>query len=63
MDSVYETLPFDDLDGGVWKQGWNVTYKPDSWSAESPLNVWVVSTHFHFNFFQTDRILWRHPNH
>lgn len=41
MNEVYRTLPFDDPDGGVWKQGWDVTYD-EQWSAAEPLNIFVV---------------------
>lgn len=41
MNEVYRTLPFDDPDGGVWKQGWEIKYD-EQWTAEEPLNIFVV---------------------
>ncbi|KAL2621609.1 hypothetical protein R1flu_001814 [Riccia fluitans] len=38
---LYEEIEFLDLDGGVWKQGWNVQYKGDEWDHEK-LKVFVV---------------------
>ena len=41
MPSVYEELAFANVDGGVWKQGWDVKYtKADA--TGSKLNVFVV---------------------
>lgn len=37
-----ESLPFDDIDGGVWKQGFDITYNPSEWNANSKLNVIIV---------------------
>ena len=34
-------MPFDNIDGGVWKQGWNVQYSHDAFETE-PLQVFVV---------------------
>lgn len=41
MLDVYSLLKFDNPDGGVWKQGFDITYEPDEWASE-PLQVFVV---------------------
>ncbi|XP_006876984.1 PREDICTED: alpha-mannosidase 2-like [Chrysochloris asiatica] len=41
MLDVYSLIPFDNPDGGVWKQGFDITYKTDEWDTE-PLQVFVV---------------------
>uniref|UniRef100_A0A8D0AL56 Alpha-mannosidase n=1 Tax=Sander lucioperca TaxID=283035 RepID=A0A8D0AL56_SANLU len=41
MLDVYSILKFDNPDGGVWKQGFDITYEPDEWDYE-PLQVFVV---------------------
>ncbi|MEE6503414.1 hypothetical protein FKM82_004822, partial [Ascaphus truei] len=41
MIDVYSQLPFENVDGGVWKQGFDITYDPQEWDAE-PLQVFVV---------------------
>uniref|UniRef100_A0A674PQ10 Alpha-mannosidase n=1 Tax=Takifugu rubripes TaxID=31033 RepID=A0A674PQ10_TAKRU len=41
MLDVYSLLKFDNPDGGVWKQGFDITYEPDEWDRE-PLQVFVV---------------------
>uniref|UniRef100_A0A8C6MJ64 Alpha-mannosidase n=1 Tax=Nothobranchius furzeri TaxID=105023 RepID=A0A8C6MJ64_NOTFU len=41
MLDVYSLLKFDNPDGGVWKQGFDITYEPDEWDNE-PLQVFVV---------------------
>ncbi|XP_068944256.1 alpha-mannosidase 2 [Petaurus breviceps papuanus] len=41
MLNVYSLLPFDNPDGGVWKQGFDITYENNEWDSE-PLQVFVV---------------------
>lgn len=41
MLDVYSLLKFDNPDGGVWKQGFDITYEPNEWDNE-PLQVFVV---------------------
>uniref|UniRef100_A0A8B9KQE2 Alpha-mannosidase n=1 Tax=Astyanax mexicanus TaxID=7994 RepID=A0A8B9KQE2_ASTMX len=41
MLDVYSLLSFDNVDGGVWKQGFEITYEPSEWDSE-PLQVFVV---------------------
>ncbi|XP_051807861.1 alpha-mannosidase 2x isoform X2 [Acanthochromis polyacanthus] len=41
MLDVYSLLKFDNPDGGVWKQGFDITYDPDEWDND-PLQVFVV---------------------
>uniref|UniRef100_A0A7N8WX57 mannosyl-oligosaccharide 1,3-1,6-alpha-mannosidase n=1 Tax=Mastacembelus armatus TaxID=205130 RepID=A0A7N8WX57_9TELE len=41
MLDVYSLLKFDNPDGGVWKQGFDITYDPEEWDSE-PLQVFVV---------------------
>ena len=46
MLDVYKTLKFDNPDGGVWKQGWEVTYEENEVSSEPTLQV-IVIPHSH----------------
>ncbi|XP_069481585.1 alpha-mannosidase 2 [Ambystoma mexicanum] len=41
MLNVYDMLPFDNPDGGVWKQGFEIKYEENEWDSE-PLQVFVV---------------------
>uniref|UniRef100_A0A3B3TMB8 Alpha-mannosidase 2-like n=1 Tax=Poecilia latipinna TaxID=48699 RepID=A0A3B3TMB8_9TELE len=38
---VYDLLPFDNPDGGAWKQGFQISYHGDEW-AEQPLELFLV---------------------
>lgn len=42
MLDVYRRIPFKNEDGGVWKQGWNVTYVDTRWNKENKLKVILV---------------------
>lgn len=38
---VYKLLPFDNADGGAWKQGFEISYRGNEWD-EQPLEVLLV---------------------
>ena len=42
MLDVYRDIPFDNPDGGAWKQGWDITYDASQWTAQRKLRVFVV---------------------
>ena len=41
MLDMFDVMPFDNIDGGAWKQGWDVQYD-DKQFDQDPLNVYVV---------------------
>ena len=42
MSGVLDTASFDAGNGGVWKQGFEVSYSMSQFSAEKPLQVFIV---------------------
>ena len=42
MADVYDKIPFDNPDGGVWKQGWDIKYNENQWTPEQKLKVFVM---------------------
>lgn len=42
MLNVYELLEFENVDGGVWKQGWDVRVDEGRFSASNKLQVFVI---------------------
>ncbi|XP_062062260.1 alpha-mannosidase 2x isoform X2 [Lepus europaeus] len=45
MLAVTETLPFDNVEGGVWRQGFDISYSPHDWDAEDLLVFVVPHSH------------------
>ena len=42
MSQVFEENEFDNPDGGAWKQGWDIQYNANQWSAANKLQIFVV---------------------
>lgn len=46
MHKLLTEIPFDNPDGGPWKQGWQVTYPADKWTQGNQLKI-VLVPHTH----------------
>jgi alpha-mannosidase II len=43
MSDVYDEIPFDNPDGGAWKQGWPITYdKKEAMDQKNKMKVFVI---------------------
>jgi alpha-mannosidase II len=42
MLDIYRTLAFDNVDGGVWRQGWEVKYDQKKVESEPKLQIFVI---------------------
>jgi len=42
MWDLYDKLQFDNIDGGAWKQGWDIQITKGRWNANNKLRVFVV---------------------
>lgn len=42
MWDIYDKIKFDNIDGGVWKQGWDIKITKGRWNVNNKLKVIVV---------------------
>ena len=45
MLDFFEKIPFDDIDGGVWKQGWDIRYSEDAFDKKKLLVFVMPHSH------------------
>ena len=45
MLDVFDEIPFENIDGGAWKQGWDVSYPNDAFDKNKLLIFVVPHSH------------------
>lgn len=45
MVDFFDEIPFDDQDGGVWKQGWDIKYSSDAFNEKKLLVIVMPHSH------------------
>jgi alpha-mannosidase II len=43
---LYDTLPFDDPNGGIWSQGFDIQYNASQWTSTNKLKI-ILMPHSH----------------
>jgi len=43
---LYDSLPFDDQNGGVWAQGFDIQYNTSQWTSNNKLKI-ILMPHSH----------------
>ncbi|CAF0850007.1 unnamed protein product [Brachionus calyciflorus] len=46
ISELIKTLPFDNPDGGIWKQGFEIEYNTNQWNKDNKLNI-ILMPHSH----------------
>ena len=42
MYDVFDEIAFDDIDGGAWKQGYDIKYQASQWTDSDKLQVFII---------------------
>lgn len=57
MNSLYDSIPFENKDGGVWKQGFNISYNPSDWDNQKLEVIILPHSHQDTGWFRTNYVL------